>query len=48
MADKLRMIAAEARVILEKDPERGYYMEPEKSILICNDFVTEADLGVLQ
>ena len=48
MAGKLQMIAASACLILEKGLERNYYMEPEKSILICNDSLTDADLAVLQ
>ena len=42
------MIAATAHIIMEKDPNWGYYIEPVKFCLIYKASVTEADLGVLQ
>ena len=47
MSVKLYMIATTKRIIVEKGPEQGYYMELETSLLICKDSRMEADLEVL-
>ena len=41
------MIVATTVIIMKKGLERGYYMDPEKFLLICKDFMTEADLAML-
>ena len=47
ISGKLQMIATAVCIIIEKVPEQGYYMEPEKSLLICKASVTEVELRVL-
>ena len=47
MDDKIHMIAATESIIMEKRPKQGYYIDPEKFLLIYKDTVTGANLGLL-
>jgi hypothetical protein len=48
MAGPLSGIGRATRLLEEFGPARGYFAEPEKSLLICRAAVTEADLSVLE
>ena len=47
LAGPLVRIAEAKQLLLDHGPARGYYMDPEKSVLICSPELTEEDLAPL-